>query len=89
MDQDTVITIAQNALKTVIFVSAPLLLVSLIVGLAVSVFQATTQIQEATLSFIPKILAVILTLAVLGSWMLTMLTDYTVNLYGSILELIR
>ncbi|NMA34502.1 MAG: flagellar biosynthesis protein FliQ [Clostridiaceae bacterium] len=89
MDQDTVITIAQNALMTVIYVSAPLLLVSLIVGLAVSVFQATTQIQEATLSFIPKILAVILTIAVLGSWMLNMLTDYTVNLYDSILELIR
>ncbi|HOL92003.1 MAG TPA: flagellar biosynthesis protein FliQ [Clostridiales bacterium] len=89
MDQETVITIAQNALLTVIYVSAPLLLVSLIVGLAVSVFQATTQIQEATLSFIPKILAVILTLAVLGSWMLNMMTDYTLNLYESILQFIR
>ena len=89
MDQETVITIAQNALLTVIYVSAPLLLVSLIVGLAVSVFQATTQIQEATLTFIPKILAVILTLAVLGSWMLNMMTDYTLNLYESILQFIR
>ncbi|HEY8349310.1 MAG TPA: flagellar biosynthesis protein FliQ [Clostridia bacterium] len=89
MDQETVITIAQNALLTVIYVSAPLLLVSLIVGLAVSVFQATTQIQEATLTFIPKILAVILTLAVLGSWMLSMMTDYTLNLYKSILQFIR
>ncbi len=89
MDQDAVITIAQNALLTVIYVSAPLLLVSLIVGLAVSIFQATTQIQEATLSFIPKVLAVILTIAVLGSWMLSMLTDYTENLYESILQYIR
>ncbi len=89
MDQDAVITIAQNALLTLIYVSAPLLLVSLIVGLAVSVFQATTQIQEATLSFIPKVLAVILTIAVAGSWMLSMLTDYTQNLYDSILKLIR
>lgn len=89
MDQETVITIAQNALLTVIYVSAPLLLVSLIVGLAVSVFQATTQIQEATLTFIPKILAVILTLAVLGSWMLSMMTDYTLDLYKSILQFIR
>jgi flagellar biosynthetic protein FliQ len=89
MDQDAVITIAQNALLTVIYVSAPLLLVSLIVGLAVSVFQATTQIQEATLSFIPKVLSVILTIAVLGSWMLSMLTDYTQNLYESILQYIR
>lgn len=52
-------------------------------------FQATTQIQEATLSFIPKILSVILTIAVLGSWMLSMLTDYTLNLYDSILQFIR
>lgn len=89
MDQEAVITIAQNALLTVIYVSAPLLLVSLIVGLAVSVFQATTQIQEATLSFIPKVLSVILTIAVLGSWMLSMLTDYTKNLYDSILQFIR
>lgn len=89
MDQDAVITIAQNALLTVIYVSAPLLLVSLIVGLAVSVFQATTQIQEATLSFIPKVLSVILTIAVLGSWMLSMLTDYTESLYESILQFIR
>jgi flagellar biosynthetic protein FliQ len=89
MDQGTVINIAQNALMTIIYVSAPLLLVSLIVGLAVSVFQATTQIQEATLSFIPKVLAVILTIAVLGSWMLKMLTDYTQNLYDSILQFIR
>jgi len=89
MDQETVIAIAQNALLTVIYVSAPLLLVSLIVGLAVSIFQATTQIQEATLSFIPKILSVILTLAVLGTWMLNMLTDYTINLYESILQIIR
>jgi flagellar biosynthetic protein FliQ len=89
MDQETVITIAQNALLTVIYISAPLLLVSLIVGLAVSVFQATTQIQETTLTFIPKILSVILTVAVLGAWMLNMLTDYTVNLYESILQIIR
>jgi flagellar biosynthetic protein FliQ len=89
MDQDTVVSIAQNALLTVIYVSGPLLLVSLIVGLAVSVFQATTQIQEATLSFIPKILTVILTVAVLGSWMLTMLIEYTEGLYESILQLIR
>jgi len=89
MDQEVVISIAQNAFLTIIYVSAPLLLVSLIVGLAVSIFQATTQIQEATLSFIPKILAVILTIAVLGSWMLTKLTDYTTSLYESILQFIR
>lgn len=89
MTQETVINIAQNALMTVMYVSAPLLGISLIVGLAVSVFQATTQIQEQTLSFIPKILSVIVAIAVLGSWMLDILTVYTNNLYDSILQLIR
>lgn len=89
MTQETVVSIAQNALMTVLYVSAPLLGISLIVGLAVSVFQATTQIQEQTLSFIPKILSVIVAIAVLGSWMLNVLTEYTNNLYESILQLIR
>lgn len=89
MDQDTVINIAQNALMTVVYVSAPLLGISLIVGLAVSIFQATTQIQEPTLSFIPKILSVILAIAALGSWMLTMLIEYTTNLFENILQFIR
>ncbi len=89
MTQETVVNIAQNALMTVLYVSAPLLGISLIVGLAVSVFQATTQIQEQTLSFIPKILSVIVAIAVLGSWMLNVLTEYTNNLYESILQLIR
>lgn len=89
MTQETVVNIAQNALMTVLYVSAPLLGISLIVGLAVSVFQATTQIQEQTLSFIPKILSVIVAIAVLGSWMLNVLTEYTSNLYDSILQFIR
>jgi len=89
MTQDTVINIAQNALMTVLYVSAPLLGVSLVVGLAVSVFQATTQIQEQTLSFIPKILSIIIAIAVFGVWMLNVLTEYTNNLYESILQFIR
>jgi flagellar biosynthetic protein FliQ len=89
MDHDLVINIAQNALMTVLYVAAPLLGVSLIVGFAVSVLQATTQIHEQTLSFVPKILAVIITLAVLGTWMLNTLTEYTANLYENILQFIR
>lgn len=89
MDQDLVISIAQNALLVVLYIAAPLLGVSLIVGFAVSVFQATTQIHEQTLSFIPKILSVLITLAVLGTWMLNTLTEYTANLYESILQFIR
>lgn len=89
MDQGTVINIAQNALLIVIYVSAPMLGISLIVGLAVSIFQATTQIQEQSLSFIPKILAVILSIAVFGSWMLKVLTDYTINLFTNINQYIK
>lgn len=89
MDQETVVNIAQNALMMVLYISAPLLGISLIVGLAVSIFQATTQIQEQTLSFIPKILSVIVAIAAFGSWMLSTLTDYTNNLFQSILQYIR
>lgn len=89
MDQGTIINIAQNALMTILLVSAPLLGLSLIVGLAVSIFQATTQIQEQALSFIPKILAILAGLAVFGSWMLTRLIEYTRNLYDSVNQFIR
>lgn len=89
MDEGSVINIAQNALMMVIYVSAPILGLSLIVGLAVSIFQATTQIQEQTLAFIPKILAVIAAVAVFGSWMLKILIEYTQNLYTSINQFIR
>lgn len=89
MDQDTVVNIAQNALMVTLYVSAPLLGISLIVGLAVSIFQATTQIQEQTLSFIPKILSIIVAIAVFGSWMLNMLVEYTNNLYQNINDFIR
>ena len=89
MDQDTVINIAQNALLITLYVSAPLLGLSLLVGLVVSIFQATTQIQEQTLSFIPKILAVIVAIAVFGSWMLRVLMEYTNNLYQNINQYIR
>ncbi len=89
MDQGTIINLAQNALMTILLVAAPLLGLSLIVGLAVSIFQATTQIQEQALSFIPKILAVLAGLAVFGSWMLMKLVEYTRNLYESINQLIR
>lgn len=89
MDQSTVINIAQNALKMILYVSAPMLGLSLIIGLAVSIFQATTQIQEQTLTFIPKILAVIAAIAIFGSWMLKTLVEYTQDLYMNINQLIK
>lgn len=89
MDQGTVIDIAQSALKVVLYVSAPMLGLSLIVGLAISIFQATTQIQEQTLTFIPKILAVIAGIAMFGSWMLRVLMEYTQNLYMNMNQYIK
>jgi len=89
MDQGTVINIAQQALLMVIYISAPILGLSLIVGLAVSIFQATTQIHEQTLTFVPKILSVIAAIAVFGAWMLRTLIEYTQNLYLNINQYIK
>ena len=89
MDQGQVIDLAQNALKVVIYVSAPMLGLSLIVGLAISIFQATTQIQEQTLTFIPKILAVLAGIAVFGSWMLKVLIEFTQSIMMNMNQYIR
>ena len=84
MTNQTVLTIAQEALQVTVLVSAPLLLTALLVGLLVSVFQAATQINEMTLSFIPKLLAMFVVLIVSGPWILSMLVDYMQRLYTSI-----
>ena len=76
MDSQQVFTFGQQSLYMLLMVSAPLLLVILVVGLAVSIFQAATQIHEATLSFVPKVLAAVAVLAVAGPWMLTSLVEY-------------
>ncbi len=83
LDQGTIIDLAQEALKTIIYVSAPMLAISIIIGLAVSIFQATTQIQEQTLSFVPKILAVLASIIVFGPWMLRILVEFTNRLFGN------
>jgi len=89
MDQGMVIELAQKSLLTVIYVSAPMLGLALIVGLAVSIFQATTQIQEQTLAFIPKILAVLGGISVFGGWMLKVLIEYMQGIYMNINQYIR
>jgi flagellar biosynthetic protein FliQ len=76
MDPQHVFTVGQKGLYMLLLVSAPLLLAVLVVGLVVSIFQAATQINEATLSFVPKVLAAVAVLAVAGPWMMTMLVDY-------------
>lgn len=88
MSPEIVVNIVQNALYMLILVSAPVLLVSLTVGLFISVLQAATQLNEMTLTFIPKLLALFVTLVLAGPWMLETLTDYTVRLFKSIPNII-
>ena len=80
--QEAVLDIAKEAIYNIIITSAPLLLVSLIVGLIVSIFQTVTSIQEQTLTFVPKIIAVFLTLIVLGHWMLNEMTQFMIRLWS-------
>ncbi len=84
MSTEMVLQLAQNAVYTILIVTAPVAVVALLVGLLVSIFQATTQIQEQTLAFIPKIVAVFLTLLVAGAWMLQHVVDFTQNLWGNL-----
>jgi flagellar biosynthetic protein FliQ len=76
MDAQQVLSTGQQGLTVLLMVAAPVLLVILAVGLLVSIFQAATQINEATLSFVPKVLATVAVLAIAGPWMLTMLVEY-------------
>ena len=76
MDSQQAFHLGQQGLYMLLLVSAPLLVTVLLVGLVVSIFQAATQINEATLSFVPKVVAAVVVLAVAGPWMLTMLTEY-------------
>ncbi|MCR4947186.1 MAG: flagellar biosynthesis protein FliQ [Lachnospiraceae bacterium] len=76
-----ILDISREAYYTIIMTSLPPLLVSLIIGLVVSIFQTVTSIQEQTLTFVPKIIAVFLCLMLLGSWMLDNMSDYMVNLW--------
>ena len=88
MTPTTVIEIGRGALELTLMVSAPLFAAALVTGLLVSIFQAATQINEMTLSFVPKLLAAFVTLVVAGPWMLTKLTDYITRLYEAIPSLI-
>ena len=80
--QEAVIDIAHEAIYTMIISSAPLLLVSLIIGLIISIFQTVTSIQEQTLTFVPKLIAILLTLMLLGAWMLNQITGFMGNLWN-------
>ncbi len=89
MSQDIAIQLGREALYYVMLVSAPMLGLGLIVGVAVSIFQATTQIQEQTLVFVPKILATFVAILIFGPWILGMLVDFTREMFMSFSSVIR
>lgn len=84
MRSDTVTRIAGEAIYTTLMASAPMLLLALAVGLVVSVFQATTQIQEQTLAFVPKIIAVLVSILLFGPWILSTMVDFTYRLLDNL-----
>ncbi|MDP1527302.1 MAG: flagellar biosynthesis protein FliQ [Rhodocyclaceae bacterium] len=88
MTPTTVIDIGRQAVEVTLMISAPLFIAALVTGLLISIFQAATQINEATLSFVPKLIVVFTTMVVAGPWMITTLTDFMRRLYGSIPSLI-
>lgn len=88
MTPETVMEIGRQAIMILLLVSAPLMLVALVTGLIISIFQAATQINEATLSFVPKIVAIFATLIFAGPWMLELMVDYIRRLFASIPQII-
>jgi flagellar biosynthetic protein FliQ len=79
-----VLSIAREGISTILIVAAPILGIGLAVGLLISIFQATTQIQEPTLAFVPKIAAVFISLLIFGGWMMRLVMNFTVNLWGNL-----
>jgi flagellar biosynthetic protein FliQ len=84
LSQEFVISVAQKAIYTLFEVSGPLLIIALVIGLIISIFQATTQIQEQTLAFIPKIVAILLALVFFGPWMLTKVVEFTYQIFSNL-----
>lgn len=84
MSADFVIRMAGQAVYTVLIISVPMLLSGLLVGLLVSIFQATTQIQEQTLAFVPKIIAVLVAMLIFGPWILNNMMDFTYSIFNNL-----
>lgn len=89
MSESFVISVIKDAVTSVIMSSAPIMVISLVIGLIISIFQATTQIQEQTLTFVPKILAVFLSLILFGPWMLHLLTGFAQRMFDAIPYMVR
>jgi flagellar biosynthesis protein FliQ len=89
MGEEIVLQLTQDALKTMALVSAPLLLSTLIIGLVVSIFQALTQINENTLTFVPKMIVIAIVILIAGPWMLDVLSTYTIGLFDNMATIVR
>lgn len=88
MTSETIISLAERSVTVILLTSGPLLLVALITGLSVSIFQATTQIQEQTLAFVPKIVAVLIGIVFFGSWMLATVTNFASDIFENLVRFI-
>jgi flagellar biosynthesis protein FliQ len=89
MSLGSVVSLMRGSIFEILMLSAPVLLVALVVGLVVAIIQATTSIQEQTLTFVPKIMAILGVLALLGGWMFASLREYTINLFSMIPQIVR
>lgn len=89
MTEDMVISLGRDAIWTTVLLAAPLLISALVVGLVVSIIQAVTQINESTLTFIPKMLTIVVVMIILAPWMTQMLTSYTTELFTSLPNYVR
>lgn len=89
MGEDVILQLGQDALKTMAMLSAPLLLSTLVIGLVISIFQALTQINENTLTFVPKMIVIALVLMLAGPWMMDVMKNYTVNLFENMATIVR
>jgi len=89
MTEELILKLGQDALKTTAMLAAPLLVSTLVIGLLVSIFQALTQINEATLTFVPKMILVALILVFAGPWMIDILSSYTIDLFENIAVMVR
>ncbi len=89
MTEEIVLQIGSDAIKTTIFLAGPMLVAAMVIGIVVSVLQAITQINESTLTFIPKMIAVVVVLVVMAPWMLEILKQYTIDVLSSAGELVK
>lgn len=84
MSEDFVMSMGSEAIKTIIYIAGPMLVAAMVIGIIVSIMQAVTQINEATLTFIPKMIAVIVVLLVMAPWMLEVLQNYAADVFGNV-----